>query len=57
MAVPALLNYAADPSLLAHLAPRGTELDEFEGRTYMSLVGFRFERTRIRGIWIPFHSD
>jgi len=53
----ALLNYAVDPSLLAHLVPRGTELDEFEGRTYMSLVGFRFERTRLRGIWIPFHSD
>ena len=53
----ALLNYAVDPSLLAHLVPRGTELDEFEGKTYMSLVGFRFERTRLRGIWIPFHSD
>jgi hypothetical protein len=53
----ALLNYAVDPSLLAHLVPRGTELDEFAGKTYMSLVGFRFERTRLRGIWIPFHSD
>jgi uncharacterized protein len=53
----ALLNYAVDPSLLAQLVPRGTELDEFDGKTYMSLVGFRFERTRVRGIWIPFHSD
>jgi len=53
----ALLNYAVDPALLTHLVPRGTELDEFEGRTYVSLVGFRFERTRVRGIWIPFHSD
>jgi uncharacterized protein YqjF (DUF2071 family) len=53
----ALLNYAVDPSLLAHFVPRGVELDEFEGKTYMSLVGFRFERTRLRGIWIPFHSD
>ena len=52
-----MLNYAVDPALLAHLAPRGTELDEFEGKTYMSLVGFRFERTRLRGLWIPFHSD
>jgi uncharacterized protein YqjF (DUF2071 family) len=53
----AMLNYAVDPALLAHLVPRGTELDEFEGRTYVSLVGFRFERTRVRGVWIPFHSD
>ena len=53
----AMLNYAVDPALLVHLVPRGTELDEFEGRTYVSLVGFRFERTRVRGVWIPFHSD
>jgi uncharacterized protein YqjF (DUF2071 family) len=53
----AMLNYAVDPALLAHLVPRGTELDEFEGKTYVSLVGFRFERTRVRGLWIPFHSD
>ena len=53
----AMLNYAVDPALLAHLVPRGTELDEFDGQTYISLVGFRFERTRVRGFWIPFHSD
>jgi uncharacterized protein YqjF (DUF2071 family) len=53
----AMLNYAVDPALLAPLVPRGTELDEFEGKTYISLVGFRFERTRLRGLWIPFHSD
>src|ERR1039458_6088794 len=53
----AMLHYAVDPGLLAHLVPRGTELDQFQGKTYMSLVGFRFERTRLRGVWIPFHSD
>jgi uncharacterized protein len=52
-----MLNYTVDPALLAPLVPRGTELDEFEGKTSMSLVGFRFERTRLRGLWIPFHSD
>ncbi len=51
-----MLNYAVDPALLAPLVPAGTELDDFEGRTYVSLVGFRFERIRIRGLWIPFHS-
>jgi len=53
----AMLNYAVDRAVLADLVPRGTELDEFEGKTYVSLVGFRFERTRVRGLWIPFHSD
>jgi uncharacterized protein YqjF (DUF2071 family) len=53
----AMLNYAVDPALIAHLVPRGTELDSFGGKTYVSLVGFRFERTRVRGLWIPFHSD
>jgi uncharacterized protein len=53
----AMLNYSVDPGLLAPLTPRGTELDQFEGRSYASLVGFRFERTRVRGLWIPFHSD
>lgn len=53
----AMLNYAVDPALLAPLVPRGTELDSFDGRTYISLVGFRFERARVRGFWIPFHSD
>ena len=53
----AMLNYAVDPELLAHRVPRGTELDQFGGKTYVSLVAFRFLRTRVRGIWIPFHSD
>ena len=52
-----MLNYAVEPALLAHLVPAGTELDHFEGNTYVSLVGFRFERTRVRGLRIPFHSD
>jgi uncharacterized protein YqjF (DUF2071 family) len=53
----AMLNYVVDPALLAPMVPQGTELDSYDGRTYMSLVGFRFERTRVRGFWIPFHSD
>jgi uncharacterized protein YqjF (DUF2071 family) len=53
----AILNYEVDRALLAALVPSGTQLDDFNGRTYISLVGFRFERTRVRGVWIPFHSD
>lgn len=53
----AMLNYAIDPSFLVPLVPDGTELDQFDGRTYVSVVGFRFLHTRVRGLWIPFHSD
>jgi uncharacterized protein len=51
-----MLNYAVDPALLQPFVPRGTELDSFEGKTYLSLVGFEFNRTRISGISVPFHQ-
>ncbi len=51
-----LLNYAFDPSLLAPFVPRGTELDGFEGKTWLSLVGFEFNRTRVFGVPVPFHQ-
>ena len=51
----ALLNYAVDPKLLAPRVPAGTELDQFEGRTFVSLVGFRFLETKVFGVPIPFH--
>jgi uncharacterized protein YqjF (DUF2071 family) len=50
-----MLNYAVDPSLLARFVPAGTELDAFNGVTYLSLVGFEFNRTRMCGFPIPFH--
>ena len=53
----AMLNYAVDPALLAAFVPAGTELDFFEGQTFVSLVAFRFLRTRVLGMRIPFHED
>jgi uncharacterized protein len=52
-----MLNYEADRSTLTKLVPRGTELDEWQGRTYVSVVGFLFLRTRVLGLPIPFHRD
>jgi len=52
-----MLNYAVDPSLLESLVPAGTELDTFEGKTYISLVGFEFNRTRVLGFAVPFHQN
>jgi len=50
-----MFNYAVDPGLLHRFVPRGTELDAFNGHTYVSLVGFEFNRTRVAGFAIPFH--
>src|SRR5881394_2023350 len=51
----AMLNFEVDPALLHSLVPRGTELDEWGGRVYVSLVGFLFANTRILGLPVPFH--
>lgn len=53
----ALLNYAVDPALLAGRIPPGTELDFFGDRTYVSVVGFRFLRTRVMGVALPLHQN
>jgi len=53
----AMLNYAVDPALLASRVPAGTELDFFDGKAFASLVGFRFLRTKVLGIGVPFHRD
>ena len=54
----AMLNYEVSPELLNPFVPRGTELDSFRGKTFVSLVGFRFLNTRLFGVLpIPFHTD
>ena len=52
-----MLNYAVDRDLLQPLIPQGTELEFFGDNTFLSVVGFRFTRTRIFGISFPMHSD
>jgi uncharacterized protein len=52
-----MLNYSVDPSLLQPFVPFGTELDQHDGKTYASLIGFEFNNTRISGISIPFHRS
>jgi len=53
-----MLNYEVDPACLQKYVPAGTELDSFDGKTYVSLVGFRFCRTKLLGsIPIPFHTE
>lgn len=52
-----MVNYEIDPDILQPYVPPGTELDQFQGRTYASLVGFLFLETRLWGLPIPFHQD
>jgi uncharacterized protein YqjF (DUF2071 family) len=52
-----MLNYEVERSLLADYIPRGVELDFWQGRTYVSLVGFLFLNTRVRDFFIPFHRN
>jgi len=51
----AMLNYRVDPQLLQPLLPRATQLDLYDGAAYVSLVGFMFRDTRVRGLAIPCH--
>lgn len=52
-----MANYAIDPSILEKYLPEGTELDLWQGRCYVSVVGFLFLNTRVLGIGFPFHRD
>lgn len=52
-----MLNYAVSPSLLEPFVPAGTELDSFQDKTYLSLIGFEFNRTHLAGIPAPFHQS
>jgi uncharacterized protein YqjF (DUF2071 family) len=53
----AMLNYEIDPEVLRDLVPRGTELDAFQGRHLVSVVGFLFLNTKVLGLPIPFHRN
>lgn len=53
----AMLNYEIEPSVLAPFVPAGTELDVWNGKTFVSVVGFLFLNTRVFGVAIPFHRD
>jgi len=50
-----MLNYAVDPAILDPLVPAGTVLDRWHDQTLVSIVGFRFDDTRVLGAAIPFH--
>ena len=53
----AMLNYPVEPAILRPYVPPGTELDSWNGQTFVSMVGFLFLQTRVLGLPIPWHTD
>lgn len=53
----AMLNYEVNPEILMPWLPPATELDSWHGRTLVSVVGFRFLNTRVKGVPIPWHRN
>ena len=52
-----LLSYEIDLAVLEPLVPAGTVLDQWQGRTLVSVVGLRFVDTRVIGVAVPYHRD
>lgn len=50
-----MLNYPVAPEVVAPYVPAGTEVDFWQDRTYLSVVGFLFHNTRVLGVPVPFH--
>lgn len=50
-----MANYKIEPKSLQHLVPSHTELDLFQGDCYVSLIGFLFKNTKVKGLGFPFH--
>lgn len=53
----ALANYEVDKKILTKYLPPFTELDEWGGKCYVSLVGFMFVNTKLKGFNIPYHRS
>lgn len=52
-----LVNYEVSPHLLQPLVPKHTEIDFWNEKCYVSLVGFLFQETKVKGIKFPFHIN
>lgn len=52
-----MANYEVDPTILRNYVPIGTEVDSWQGKTFVSMVGFMFLNTKVLGFAVPFHQD
>ena len=49
-----MVNYEVNPAILKPYLPNGVDLDFYNNKTYVSLVGFMFKQTSLFNIPIPF---
>ncbi len=52
-----MANYSVDRKLLEKYLPYKTEIDTWNNVCYVSLVGFMFLNTTVKGLKIPFHTE
>lgn len=52
-----MANYVVDPEVLYDYLPQGTHLDLWDGKAYVSVVGFQFLNTKVMGMKFPFHTN
>ncbi|MBS7564599.1 DUF2071 domain-containing protein [Mucilaginibacter sp. Bleaf8] len=52
-----MLNYEVDPDILKPYLPAATELDLWQGKALVSMVGFMFLDTRVLGVRWPWHIN
>ena len=52
-----MVNYEVNPDVLTPYLPHGTELDSWNGKYYVSVVGFKFLNTKVKGNKFPFHIN
>ncbi|PDS25813.1 YqjF family protein [Flavobacterium branchiophilum] len=51
-----IINYEVNPEILNKYIPKGTEIDLWNNKAYISLVGFMFENVKVFGLKIPLHT-
>jgi uncharacterized protein YqjF (DUF2071 family) len=52
-----MINYEIDAKILLPWLPAYTELDSYDGKILVSLVGFLFKNTKVFGIRWPWHTN
>ena len=52
-----MANYEVPAQILNPCLPAGTELDLYQNKCYVSVIGFLFADIRLKGWRIPFHTN
>ncbi len=52
-----IINYEVDSQILEKYLPNGVEMDFWDEKCLVSVVGFMFLNTKLLGFSVPFHRD